>query len=531
MADDVQPVSHDPAGQADVEQFDAANRSLADALALSFTVLRWVFVLLLLVFLFSGVFTVKQNEVAIRTSFGRIVGANGSEVLTADGGPYFRWPRPIGEVIKVPTVEQTVNLDEEFVFNIRNPADRGRRLSELAAGEQLDPAVDGFLVTGDRNIVHARYQVRYVVRPGDAADFVRNAAGPIDPAGFDTLADNPEMLFERPAELVRRAVMEAIVADVASLDIDSFLRNTRGARGLPAAAPVPVAPPAEGEASDAAEPVDGADPGEVAADPAVTTAQQEDAIRVAAQRVLDGMNAGITINSVQRSDFTPPPVLRTIFDSLNATLQDQQRLISEGTTQRTQILTEAAGAAFPAVLAAIDVYEAADRQLLVRPDDPAVNTAFERSDAALRDLLLGQPIGSVLPRLAETLPADDPRRDRLLDLADATPTATVSGSAYNILQEAQREATAIVKETQTELELFERLLPDFRRNPEQFKRQLFFASLREVFADGALALETVRGRDGDTIRLELGEDADRKAQDEQRAIDRRNAARQDGTGR
>ena len=518
-----------PDDPADADQFDAANKSLADALALSFLVLRWVFVLLLVVFLFSGVFTVSQNEVAIRTSFGRIVGTEGSEVLTADGGPYFRWPRPIGEVIKVPTAERTVELYDDFVFAIRNRADESKRLSELTAGATLDPAVDGFLVTGDRNIVHARYEVRYVVQPGDAADFVRNAAGPLDPAGFDTLADNPELLFERPEALIRRAVKEAIVADVASLDIDSFLRNARATPTVPDA--TPATPDAAPEAPDAP-----ADAGaEADADTAVAgggeeAAQQEYGIRVSAQRVLDAMNAGITINSVQRTDFTPPPYLRNTFEALNTSLQYQQELISQGNQQRTQILTAAAGRAFPAVLAAIDVYDAADRQQQASPDDAGVAADLDRADAALRDLLAGEPIGTVLPRLAETLPADDPRRDRLLELAAAAPGDTVSGTAFNVIRAAQTEAVEIEKQTQTELELFERLLPDYRRNPEQFKRQLFFATLREVLANEGLALETVKGRPGDTLRIEVGEDADRRALDEQRQIEQRNRQRAGGGG-
>ena len=532
---DTDPQLHEQTGDAD--QFDAANRSLADALNLSFRVLRWVFVLLLAIFLLSGIFTVKQNEVAVRTSFGRIVGGANGEVLTADGGPYFRWPRPIGEVIKVPTTEQTLYLTDDFVFRYRNPAaDRDRRLSDLDLVAQLDPAADGFLVTGDRNIVHARYEVRYAVQPADAADFVRNAAGPTNADDFDDLADRPELLFERANEIVRRAVKEAIVADVAASDIDSFLRNSRG---VAVAAPTdPVLPPAPTEGEDAA-PADDAAPASPAdaaatpadADPAAPNVKSEDAIMAAAQRVLDSLNTGITIRLVQRSDHTVPPPLRDYFERLNSNKQLQQQLRSDGATRRQQILTEAAGAAFPAVLAAIDVYEAADRQLQTSPDDAELTAAYEQADNALRDLLSGQPVGQVLPRLAETLPAEDPRRDRLLTLATEMQGATVSGSAYNILQEARREETEIYRQTQAELELFQRLLPDYRRNPEQFKRQLFFATLREVFSDEGLALETVRGRDGDVVRVELGEDPDREALDEQRALDERNNARQGGAPR
>src|SRR5690606_37830850 len=226
----------DDAGTASADQYDAANASLAGALAVSFAVLRIVMVLLIVVFLFSGFFTVAPDEVAVRTRFGKIVPSDESEVLTAEGGPYFRWPAPIGQVYRIPTTTRELELSDSFVFAAARTS--RQPLSELTDPGGLDPELDGALLTADKAIVHARYRVSYRVQPANAATFVRNVASV---AHLDPATNDPSRLFAAADLLVENAVERAIVADVAATPLDRFLQGGRGTTS--AAATTPAATP------------------------------------------------------------------------------------------------------------------------------------------------------------------------------------------------------------------------------------------------------------------------------------------------
>ena len=73
-------------GRDDRPGLDAAHQSLADALRVSFWVLKLAMLLLVVVYLFSGVFNVREQEIAVCLRFGRIVGSPGQQVLEP-GGP------------------------------------------------------------------------------------------------------------------------------------------------------------------------------------------------------------------------------------------------------------------------------------------------------------------------------------------------------------------------------------------------------------------------------------------------------------
>ena len=78
--------------------FDPAAQSLADALQFSFTALKFVMVILIVVYLFSGCFTVKTEHTAVKLRFGKIIAKD----LTS-GSLYFALPRPFDQIIEVDT--------------------------------------------------------------------------------------------------------------------------------------------------------------------------------------------------------------------------------------------------------------------------------------------------------------------------------------------------------------------------------------------------------------------------------------------
>lgn len=191
--------SHDDHGEADFSApFDPAQQSLAEALRISFTLLKVVMVILLVIYLLSGFFNVKSNESAVRLRFGSIVEVDQSGRKEIDaGGPYFAFPYPIEEVVKIPTAPRTLELNQQFWHQ--------QQEEQLAQGP-LNPERDGSLLTGDANIVHARWTLTY------------NISGPVD---YLTHVGSPDLA----EQIVRNAAEQGLVHTVARLSIDEIMRG------------------------------------------------------------------------------------------------------------------------------------------------------------------------------------------------------------------------------------------------------------------------------------------------------------------
>ena len=485
-------VPHDDDDDEDVGARDgavggAANESLAGALAVSFKVLRVVLLGLILIFVFSGFFTVQQDEVAVRTRFGRIIPrGDGGDVLTADGGPYFRWPAPVGQVYRIPTKRQTLDIDRAFVFAAAGDTqNRGRKLTEINGGESLDPEADGYLITGDGGIIHARVTVGYQIRPESAADFVRNVA---DVSELDRNTDDPRAIFRGAENLIRQAVEQAIVQDVAGTPLDALLTTGR-APPTPAGQATAQATPAAGGAAPTSAPAAASD----------APAERLDRPKKQAQAILDGLGSGIQLLDVTIYERTVPPSIRPAFDAVLAADQLSNRLRDDAQAFSQGRLTEAAGPAYPAVLAAVDVFEDADR---TRDADPAFYAAAQ---TALNALLDGGPMGKVLPPLADALPPDDPRRDRLRGLATTYATQSLGGRAATTVSNAQRGVTQYLSNLAADADSFERLLANYRKAPDTVRQQLFLKTLSKVLTGADNGSEVLPGGQA-TLRLLFNED-------------------------
>ena len=454
---------------------DAAGRGLSDALAISFRLLRVLFVLLLIAFLLSGVFTVSANEVAVRTSFGRITGGEGG-VLTPEGGPYFRWPRPIGEVYKIPTASREVSVRQAFAFQTRDESEPLGTAFPINAPP--DPAY-GFLITGDKNIVYARYVVTYRVRPEEAIAFVRNAAGPDNPLDDAGLDDEPDLLFERAERLIRFAVQKAAVADTACRSIDDFRASRTGDEG----------------------------------------GGGGDMIQTMAQATLDELSLGIEIQSVNRPEYTVPPAVRPAFEALNVALQGRSNLVEQGRAERRAALTAAAGEAAPALLAAIDAYEAADARVRAAEDDAATQSAEQdrqRAREAVDALLVGTEVSAAVTPLAESLPEGDPFRARLLEEVEVDPNAVVSGQAFATVARASTEGSSLARQAESLRDRVDALLPDYRADPERLRYRLTLAALQFVMTREDADVEVVR--DVERLVVPIPPDPERRRLDQQRGI-------------
>lgn len=136
---------------------DAGSQALAEALRSSFGLVKFVMVVLVIVFLSTCFFTVGPQQRAIILRFGRPVG-EGSKALL---GPGLHWslPYPIDEVRKIPITEiQTVRSTTGWYATTPEQELAG---TEPPAGPALLPGVDGYVLTADQNIVHCRAVLYY----------------------------------------------------------------------------------------------------------------------------------------------------------------------------------------------------------------------------------------------------------------------------------------------------------------------------------------------------------------------------------
>jgi len=159
---------------------DSGTQALSEALHSSFKIVKVIMLGLVVVFLFSGLFTVGQQERAIVLRFGVPVGGGDGKLL----GPGLHWafPPPVDEVVRIP-VGQVQHVDSSIGWYATTPAAEAAG-TELPPAESLHPVNDGYLLTGDENIIHAkatlRYRIaepglRYVLHFANASNVVQNA--------------------------------------------------------------------------------------------------------------------------------------------------------------------------------------------------------------------------------------------------------------------------------------------------------------------------------------------------------------------
>lgn len=157
---------------------DAGAQALSDALRSSFAIVKVLMAILVVVFLLSGFFTVAPQERAVILRFGRPL----DNARLLDPGAHWAFPPPIDEVVRIPIGQvQTVNSSIGWfpVNALGEPLE-----AEPFPGTGLKPVRDGYLLTGDGNIIHLTATLRYrIAEPGlrylldfsNASNLVQNA--------------------------------------------------------------------------------------------------------------------------------------------------------------------------------------------------------------------------------------------------------------------------------------------------------------------------------------------------------------------
>lgn len=127
------------------------------------------------VYAFSGTTTIEANQVGVILRLGEVVRSNGEPVIYPPG-IVLAFPKPFDQVL-------TVEVDRIYTLTINDLASlswQSRSLQpvppstrddglltpvQLGRTETIDPEEYGYVLTGDRNIVHASYAAAHFANP------------------------------------------------------------------------------------------------------------------------------------------------------------------------------------------------------------------------------------------------------------------------------------------------------------------------------------------------------------------------------
>jgi len=290
---------------------DVGSKALSDALRLSFTFLKLAMVALIVLYLVQGFFTVGRDEVRIKLRFGRPVqvgrgkGRGRGYVIDAESGWHYCWPWE--EWVSIPLSEQTLDVDKEFWYGWQDEeARKARQRLELEAmkaadkGQELGLSVrtDGYLITGDVNIIHLQLRARYAARDDEQ--------GALDYA----------FRVRSPEELLRRFVIESTIETIASwgvLDVHSKIKE------------VPPTPQRPGMRRELFAEI-----------------QRRVEQKLREFELANGFSAGVRLVAIERiSDPCVPEKVKASFDQAQEAKSEKEKLIDEGRREATRLLKEA----------------------------------------------------------------------------------------------------------------------------------------------------------------------------------------------
>jgi len=283
---------------------DAAGKSLSNALKVSFTILKLIIVVLIIIFIASGFRTVESGEKALVLRFGKIRGVGKERLL----GPGLHWafPYPIDKVVKIP-VEKKINLpvDSFWYFQTREEilSEKKRRVNPT---KPLKPIIDGYsLVRGEKtsaaadtagsdyNIIHTKWELTYKIRKPEP--FFKNVfVG--EPRPGQSYAD---VIEKGVSPMLKRLLEDAVVTALVNYTIDQVKFEK--------------------------------------------VASVTRHIRTLLQDKLDEINSGVQVVSLQLTQSTWPRQVDMAFQQYIVASQRSQKAVSDAGTYARRTLNQAAG--------------------------------------------------------------------------------------------------------------------------------------------------------------------------------------------
>lgn len=193
-----------PDNQPEEAARQAGMASLARAVRISFILLVAAMVLVIGRFLAKSVFVVEQHEVGMVLRFGRLLtGEGGQSVLKP--GSHLTLPFPVDEKVRVPK-ERVQTLTSDAFWYVVETDEKG----DAVVPPTLRPGRDGYTLTGNTNIIHSRWSLRYRIA---------------DPARYSFALANADDDFQAMQDVLRLLLNSAVTRASASLTVDDVWLN------------------------------------------------------------------------------------------------------------------------------------------------------------------------------------------------------------------------------------------------------------------------------------------------------------------
>ena len=442
---------------------DAAGQSLADALRASFRILKAIMFLLIVVFLCSGITTVRNSEEALVFRFGRL------RLNPADGKPYgpgllTAFPYPIDERIRVPTRQRTTRTIWAHWFNMRDE-DRGKPLGELAGmySAGLDPAKDGALLTADHGLVHVKWTLTY--RIDDLARYVR------------TVADGVE--GEQDA-LVTVLLENAAIKVVSTYTAEEVTRSK--------------------------------------------TAAVAREVMTEVNAALDRLDTGIRVESLEPEPTVPLSTL-SAFSEVTKAENEKGSRIQEANKQANELLAQTTGGAQEYLAGVLDLRDAAlrvgDAEKVAKLeaalgrtfDDDASHTSPGQIHASLPAAALADLRDALSRWTAARHEGRKADADALAARIDHDPGIRVSGEAGSRISAARSFYTRAVQGIEGDVANYQAHLVEYQRNPALLVNRLWEQTKQKLLTQaGVTKIGIPRG--AKEVRIIVGPDPRQKELDE-----------------
>ena len=289
--------SPDNEGMDEKIAMDVATKSLSDALQVSFTVLKIIMVVLLFLFVASGMFTVEQSEQAIVLHFGKIRGDAG-QVRVLGSGLHWAWPAPIDEIVKIPvTQQQVLDVDSFWYFLTER---------EKTSGKEKSPSAeltlqDGYCLTRnegnqgegtDYSIVHSKWKLTYSI--SDVEMFFRNIYYGDKKPGEDIM----DIIAKELNPLLTALTDDAVVTTMVDYTIDESIEKSE-----------------------------------------MISVDVEKKL----QAKLDSISSGITVESVQPQKIIWPRQVKEVFEASNQARQDSRTSLNKAKAYADQKISQVGG--------------------------------------------------------------------------------------------------------------------------------------------------------------------------------------------
>jgi len=287
-----------------------------------------------------------------------------------EAGLVMAFPFPIDEIVRLPT-RKSNDLDITSHTFFRRPNEVGKQLSFISRGEAgLNPTLDGALLTSDAGLVHVQWKVTYKI--DDVQAYVTHMAG---------------RQIEAAESLIQTMVETTGIAVASELTAEEIIRTR------------------------------------------VDHAQLEMKRRV--NRRLAGLETGITVETVEMFEPTPPLAVRKAFERTQRAENAKEQRIRQARRDRTRKLNETAGSVYPGLIGAMDQLAADD-------------SAEHRAEV-----------------------------DRWLEQAE--------GQAGQLIKDAQSYFSVVVGRMKSDVAQYRTLVPEYERSADMLVERLWEATRVAIF--------------------------------------------------